>query len=108
MNHYISISYSNSFSNNKHIEIEQVVKFCIHCDNKILSNMEFFRKVPEDDLLDSKTICGFCYVCNHHVMPSDCYNKMEITWPKDNSIKFNNIYQINSDLYYLKNPMLKN
>ncbi len=108
MNHYISLPYSNSFSNNKHIEIEQVVKFCIHCDNKILSNMGFFKKVPEDDLLDSTTICGFCYVCSHHVMPSDCYNKMEITWVEDNSIKFNNIYQTNPDINYFTNPMLKN
>ncbi len=108
MDHYISLPYSNSFSNKNSIEIEQIVKFCIHCDNKILSNTGFFKKVPGDDSLDSTTICGFCYSCKQHVMPSDCYSKMEITWHQDNSINFNNIYRTNSEINFLTNPMFKN
>lgn len=108
MDQYFSLQSSNGFSNKNQIEIEQIVKFCIYCDKKILSNNGFFKKEIGDDLLNSTTICGFCYNCKHHVLPSDCYNKMEITWPQDNSIKFNHIYQTNQDINYLTNPMLKN
>ena len=91
-----------------YVEIEQVVKFCIHCDNKILSNNGFFNKLPGDDFPESTTICGFCYVCKHHVMPSDCYSKVEFSWPEDNSIRFNHIYKDKLDIYPVFNPMSKN
>lgn len=90
------------------VEIEQIVKFCIQCDNKILSNVGFFNKIPGDELPDSTTICGFCFKCKHHVMPSDCYNKVEFTWPEDNSIRFNHIYQDKSNTGIVFNPMAKN
>jgi len=84
MEQYISLPYSKSSGN--FIEIEQVVKFCICCDSKILNNVGFFNKKPEDNNINSTTICGFCYKCKHHVMPSDCYNKIEFTWSNDSSI----------------------
>ena len=108
MEHYTSLPYSNSLGNGNYIEIEQIVKFCIYCDKKILSNVGFFNKLPGDELPGSTTICGFCVKCQHHVMPSDCYTKVEYTWPEDNSIKFNHIYKEKSDIDYSVNPLVKN
>ncbi len=105
MEQYTSLPYSRSFQN--HLEIEQIVKFCVQCDNKILSNTGFFHKKLDDELPNSITICGFCYKCKHHVLPSDCYNKVEFTWPDDNSISFNHIYDNTTIINELPNPLLK-
>lgn len=106
MEQYISLPYSKSMGN--FVEVEQIVKFCICCDNKILSNVGFFNKLPADELPESTTICGFCFKCKHHVMLSDCYSKVEITWPEDNSIKFYHVYQEKTNTNFSTNPMVKN
>jgi hypothetical protein len=90
-----------------YIEIEQKVKYCIECDNKILSNTGFFQKKLGDELPESTTICGFCYKCNHHVLPSDCYERIEFSWLEDYCIRFCHIYKEDHDLTII-NPLLKN
>ena len=107
MEKYISLPYPHLFQN--YIEIEYMVKICINCNTKILSNSEFVNKKPEDELANSNTICGFCYNCKHHVLPSDCYTKIEHVKIIDNSINFMQIYNNNYDpVYSITNPLLKN
>ncbi len=106
MEQYISLPYSNSFQT--YVEIEKKVRFCIQCDKKILSNNGFFNKTLQDEIPESTTICGFCYYCNHHVLPSDCYIKVEFTWPEENSIGYNHIYKEKNSQHQFINPMAKN
>jgi hypothetical protein len=67
MKKHISSPHSKSIKNYK--EIEKKVRYCTGCDNKILSNDEFYKK-EIDDLKISTTICGFCYNCKHHLLQS--------------------------------------
>jgi hypothetical protein len=103
MNQNNSLPYSNLTNN--YIEIKQNVKYCIDCDTKILSNQGFFNKSYQDNLQESITICGFCTNCRHHVLLSDCYDKVEIVQIPDNTIYFNYIYNEKSDQFILHNPM---
>ncbi len=106
MNQNNSLPYSNLTNN--YIEIKQNVKYCIDCDTKILSNQGFFNKSYQDNLQESTTICGFCTNCRHHVLLSDCYDKVEIVRIPDKTIYLNNIYNEKSDQFILYNPMSTN
>jgi len=106
MNQNNSLPYSNLTNN--YIEIKQNVKYCIACDTKILSNQGFFNKSYQDNLQESTTICGFCTNCRHHVLASDCYDKVEIVRIPDKTIYLNNIYKESSDQLILYNPMSTN
>ena len=106
MNQNNTLPYSNLTNN--YIEINQNVKYCIDCDTKILSNQGFFNKSYQDNLQESTTICGFCTNCKHHVLASDCYDKVEIVRVPDRSISFDNIYyKENSEPFILHNPLIK-
>lgn len=105
MDQHTTLSYLNLSTN--HVEYIQIVKICIGCDTKILSNQGFFNKLPQDHLQESTTICGFCTNCKHHVLLSDCYDKIEIVRHQDKTIYFNYIYNENSDQFVLHNPMTK-